>query len=88
MKSLSTRGFINYYGMQRFSTGPVPTHVIGLALLRSDWKLATYLILMPRSGEFDDIAHARQVYKEGNLQEAFRLMPRRAVAERAGEPLT
>lgn len=85
MNTLSTRGFVNYYGMQRFGTAPVPTHAIGLALLRSDWKLAAHLILRERDGEGEDIAHARQVWQEGKAKEALRLMPRRAVAERAGE---
>lgn len=83
MATLKDRGFINYYGMQRFGTAPIPTHVIGLALLRSDWDLAVKLILMPRAGEGDDVAHARQVFDEGKLDEAVRLMPRRAVAEKA-----
>lgn len=85
MATLRTRGFINYYGMQRFGTAPVPTHVIGLALLRGEWALAAQLILMPREGEFDDMQHARIVWLEGKVDEAVRLMPRRAVAERAGE---
>jgi tRNA pseudouridine13 synthase len=85
ISTLRTRGFINYYGMQRFGTAPVPTHAIGLALLRSDWALAVHLILRVRDGEGEDVAHARQVYHEGKLEEAVRLMPRRAVAERASE---
>lgn len=85
MSTLRERGFINYYGMQRFGTSPIPTHAIGLALLRSDWALATHLILRPRDGEGEDVQLARQVWREGKLSEAIRLMPRRAVAERAGE---
>lgn len=85
MSTLSSRGFINYYGMQRFGTSPIPTHAIGLALLRSDWALATHLILRPREGEAEDVQLARIVYGEGKIGEAIRLMPRRSVAERAGE---
>lgn len=85
MLTLRDRGFINYYGMQRFGTSPIPTHAIGLALLRSDWALATHLILRARDGEGEDVQLARQVWREGKLGEAIRLMPRRAVAERAGE---
>jgi TruD family tRNA pseudouridine synthase len=32
--SLAARGFINYFGLQRFGTSAVPTHVIGRALLQ------------------------------------------------------
>lgn len=86
MTTLRERGFINYYGMQRFGTSPIPTHAIGLALLRSDWALATHLILRARDGEGEDIVLARMLWHEGKLNDAIRQMPRRAVAERAGEP--
>ncbi|KAH8830450.1 pseudouridine synthase [Flagelloscypha sp. PMI_526] len=35
---LKAKGFINYYGMQRFGLASVPTHTIGLALLKSNWE--------------------------------------------------
>lgn len=83
MDTLTTQGFINYFGMQRFGTGPIPTHVLGLALLRSNWALAAHLILRPRDGESDDSALARIIFREGKVQEAARMMPRRCVAEKA-----
>lgn len=81
---LSKNGFINYYGMQRFGTAPVPTHCVGLALLQSDWKLATGLILCKREGEGEDIAAARQAWENGDVEKAARDCPRRCVAEKAG----
>ncbi|KAK8953562.1 hypothetical protein KSP40_PGU005532 [Platanthera guangdongensis] len=45
---LGRSGFINYYGLQRFGSGSVPTHLIGAALLRGEWKTAVDLILDPR----------------------------------------
>ncbi|SCZ90248.1 BZ3500_MvSof-1268-A1-R1_Chr1-3g01868 [Microbotryum saponariae] len=83
MSTLREHGFVNYYGMQRFGTAPVPTHAIGLALLRTDWALASHLILLHRQGEGDDVALARSLFHEGKLVEASRAMPRRAVAEKA-----
>jgi tRNA pseudouridine13 synthase len=69
--------------MQRFGTAAVPTHAIGLALLRSDWHLAVSLILRQRSGEHPDADAARRAWlEEGDLDKALRLMPRRIVAER------
>lgn len=85
METLKTQGFINYFGMQRFGTAPIPTHVVGLALLRSDWALAAHLLLRPRDGESDEVALPRLIHLEGKTSEALRLIPRRAVAERASE---
>lgn len=36
--ALTTNGFINYYGMQRFGTGAVPTHHVGAAILKNQFK--------------------------------------------------
>jgi tRNA pseudouridine13 synthase len=83
MSSLRSNGFLNYYGMQRFGTAPIPTHLIGLALLRSEWELAVDLIMSEREGEFEDIALARQQWKEGKRDDARRNMPRRCTAERS-----
>jgi tRNA pseudouridine13 synthase len=69
--------------MQRFGTASIPTHAIGLALLRSDWSKAVDLILRPRPGEAPDIHEARRLWaEERNVNGALELMPRRVVAER------
>jgi len=71
-------------GMQRFGTASVPTHAVGLALLRSDWKRAVDLILQPRPGEDPAVEAARRAWcDDRDLNRAISLMPRRAVAERA-----
>ncbi|KAK9159535.1 hypothetical protein Syun_005876 [Stephania yunnanensis] len=49
--SLGEKGFVNYFGLQRFGNGSVPTHFIGAALLRGEWKTAVSLILDPREGD-------------------------------------
>ncbi|KAI9466883.1 tRNA pseudouridine synthase D [Lactarius psammicola] len=83
MSSVKERGFINYYGMQRFGTAAIPTHSIGLALLQSDWHLAVSLILRPRPGEHPDVLAARRAWlDDGDLDRALALLPRRVVAER------
>ncbi|GAA6025772.1 hypothetical protein JCM11491_001986 [Sporobolomyces phaffii] len=82
MESLRSSGFLNYYGMQRFGTAPIPTHLIGLALLRSEWELAVDLILCAREGEQQDIAVARGLWHAGHRDEARKSMPRRCTAER------
>merc|ERR1712188_117604 len=44
---LEKYGFLNYFGMQRFGTGPVSTDRVGLAILKNDWKRAVELCLRP-----------------------------------------
>lgn len=39
MESLKDRGFINYYGLQRFGNDKeVPTFLIGAKLMQGNWK--------------------------------------------------
>lgn len=72
-----------YIGMQRFGTASIPTHSIGLALLRSDWHRAISLILRKRPGEHPDVEAARDAWLvDGDLDRALELLPRRVVAER------
>ncbi|XP_027350046.1 multisubstrate pseudouridine synthase 7 isoform X2 [Abrus precatorius] len=82
--SLGRHGFINYFGLQRFGSGSVPTHLIGAALLRGEWKLAVDMILDPRDGERNAIAKARKYYKESSdAVGTLRQLPHYLVAERA-----
>jgi len=74
---------IDLLGMQRFGTAAIPTHSIGLALLKSDWHLAVSLILRPRPGEHPDVLAARRAWlDDSDLDRALELLPRRVVAER------
>jgi tRNA pseudouridine13 synthase len=69
--------------MQRFGTASIPTHSIGLALLKSEWQNAVSLIMQTRYGEHPDVEAARNAWLvEGNIDRALQLMPRRVVAER------
>jgi tRNA pseudouridine13 synthase len=69
--------------MQRFGTATIPTHSIGLALLKSDWHNAVSLILRKRPGEHPEVVTAREAWLiDGDLDKALELMPRRVVAER------
>eukprot|EP00921_Rhytidocystis_pertsovi_P018818 GHVQ01029805.1.p1 GENE.GHVQ01029805.1~~GHVQ01029805.1.p1 ORF type:complete len:835 (-),score=102.76 GHVQ01029805.1:2079-4583(-) len=45
VECLKTRGFVNYFGLQRFGATAIGTHVIGAALLKRDWRRAVRLIL-------------------------------------------
>ncbi|KAJ9185855.1 hypothetical protein P3X46_005442 [Hevea brasiliensis] len=82
--SLGRHGFINYFGLQRFGSGSVPTHLIGAALLRGEWKSAASMILDPREGERDVVRKAREYYRESNdIEGTLRQLPRHLIAERA-----
>ncbi|XVF31168.1 hypothetical protein REPUB_Repub16aG0122600 [Reevesia pubescens] len=82
--SLGRHGFINYFGLQRFGSGSIPTHRIGATLLRGEWKAAASIILDPREGERNVISKAREYFKEtGDIEGTLRQLPRHLVAERS-----
>ncbi|KAL8470630.1 hypothetical protein ACS0TY_033256 [Phlomoides rotata] len=82
--ALGENGFINYFGLQRFGSSSVPTHFIGAALLRGEWKAAVSMILDPREGEKDVTKNIREYYKESSdIEGTLRRLPRYLVAERA-----
>ncbi|KAG7630051.1 Pseudouridine synthase TruD [Arabidopsis suecica] len=67
-ESLGKDGFINYFGLQRFGSGLVPTHHVGAALLKGEHV----------------VNDAREYYKEtGDIDGTLRQLPRYLVAERA-----
>ncbi|XP_010463968.1 PREDICTED: multisubstrate pseudouridine synthase 7-like [Camelina sativa] len=83
-ESLGKDGFINYFGLQRFGSGSVPTHHVGAALLKGEWKEAVDMILNPRETERHVVNDAREYYKEtGDIDGTLRQLPRYLVAERA-----
>ena len=90
MDVLLHRGFINYFGMQRFGTGAIPTHHIGILILKNDFKSAIELLFEPRSassssaddGDSLDLLRAKQLYKEGELDKAYWAIPKNCVAEK------
>lgn len=45
--SLRARGFVNYFGLQRFGSGVSPTHETGFALLRGDFADVCRRVLLP-----------------------------------------
>ncbi|XP_057763692.1 multisubstrate pseudouridine synthase 7 [Salvia miltiorrhiza] len=82
--ALGKNGFINYFGLQRFGSSSIATHLIGAALLRGEWKTAVSMVLEPREGEKDATRKIREYYKEsGDIEGTLRQLPRYLVAERA-----
>ncbi|XP_034481080.1 pseudouridylate synthase 7 homolog [Drosophila innubila] len=65
LQSLKERGFINYYGLQRFgNSASVPTYEVGVALLKRDYKLACELILKPRDNDVEFMRAIREAWWE------------------------
>ncbi|OQS01024.1 tRNA pseudouridine synthase D (TruD) [Achlya hypogyna] len=82
VKSWASMGFVNYFGLQRFGTKSIPSHVVGRTLLRKDFKGAVDLILGPKEGDASKIKEARvhfQQYKD--ISAALRMFPPFLVAE-------
>ncbi|SJX64285.1 related to PUS7-Pseudouridine synthase [Sporisorium reilianum f. sp. reilianum] len=90
MDVLRERGFINYFGMQRFGTGAIPTHHIGILILKNDFKGAIDLLFEPRTasgpdaddGDSLDLLRAKQLYRDGELDKAYYAVPKNCVAEK------
>lgn len=87
--ALAERGFINYFGAQRFGTSSVPTHHVGRAILRGDWLEAADLVLRPRTSErADDAQAARRMYAQTGVarrdavRELLKRFPARMEVER------
>lgn len=80
--SLKENGYINYFGLQRFGTFSISTHVLGIFLLKDDWKGAAELILAEQERVLPDSVEARRLWAEtGDAVEAAKLMPRKCSAE-------
>lgn len=82
-KSIKERGFINYYGMQRFGTSSVPTHFIGKLCLLERWKDVVMSILKPREGEPKSSYNARKYFIDtGDVKGSLKKFPKQLHIER------
>ncbi|CAO3631876.1 unnamed protein product [Cunninghamella echinulata] len=82
LNSLKTNGFLNYFGMQRFGTSTVLTHEVGRCILQKKFSEASDLILMPREGDTEAYANARNLWKKTKDASAtLAIMPKRATSE-------
>ena len=82
IEAIKKSGFINYYGMQRFGTGETAAHKIGLYIIRGESEKAVDAIMNPVEGEESRIHEAKIAFQRCDLDKAYELLPRSAVAER------
>eukprot|EP00871_Galdieria_phlegrea_P005984 jgi/Galph1/873/GphlegSOOS_G5685.1 len=47
IEQVKQKGFINYFGLQRFGSGEIPSHQVGFEILRGNYEKANHLILTP-----------------------------------------
>ena len=83
METIRNKGFVNYYGMQRFGTGAIPTHEFGVLIFKGEYQRAIELLMQERKSDSTDMAEAKQFYREGKLDDAWLTMPRNCIAEKA-----
>ncbi|KAK6204299.1 pseudouridine synthase [Scheffersomyces amazonensis] len=62
--SLRDKGFINYFGMQRFGSFSISTHVLGIHVMKEDWKAAAELILSEQELVAPASIEARRIWAE------------------------
>jgi tRNA pseudouridine13 synthase len=76
LHQLNKTGVPNYYGWQRFGTKRPNTHQVGKYLVQNDLKKAVdSYIGNPYPEEQDHLKLARELYDEGQYQEAYQSMP-------------
>ncbi|KAG7380152.1 hypothetical protein PHYBOEH_011545 [Phytophthora boehmeriae] len=84
VRSWETHGFINFFGLQRFGNTSTSYHLLGRAMLRKDYKLATLLLLRPQDGEASKIRAAREHFRQHkDVAAALRMLPPFLIPERA-----
>uniref|UniRef100_A0A8D3BFT4 Pseudouridylate synthase PUS7L n=1 Tax=Scophthalmus maximus TaxID=52904 RepID=A0A8D3BFT4_SCOMX len=76
LENVKARGFVNYYGPQRFGTGQsVQSDRVGLALLKEDMVSAVRLFFTPEEGDDPQSQAKRHFLQTDNAKESLALMP-------------
>ncbi|XP_068611430.1 pseudouridylate synthase PUS7L [Brachionichthys hirsutus] len=83
VENVEARGFVNYYGPQRFGGGQsVQSDHVGLALLKEDTVGAVRLFFTPEEGEEPPSHAKRHFLQTDNAKESLALMPLSKARER------
>ncbi|CCJ30791.1 unnamed protein product, partial [Pneumocystis jirovecii] len=82
LSALKTKGFVNYYGIQRFGTSIIATHVVGILLLKSDWQGAVELLLKEASERIQVSTESKSIWSNiENVKSALKKTPQKYVSE-------
>ncbi|CAK6949906.1 pseudouridylate synthase PUS7L [Scomber scombrus] len=83
VENVKARGFVNYYGPQRFGTGQsAQSDQVGLALLKEDMVNAVHLFFTPEDGDDPQSQAKRHFLQTDNAKESLALMPLSKARER------
>lgn len=70
--SPGNKGFINFYGVQRFGRDGTNSVDVGLLLLKSDWGAAVQRILAPHPADTAEVSAAKEAYFATGARAALR----------------
>ncbi|XP_018540709.1 pseudouridylate synthase PUS7L isoform X1 [Lates calcarifer] len=83
VENVKARGFVNYYGPQRFGSGQsIQSDRVGLALLKEDMVSAVRLFFTPEEGDDPQSQAKRHFLQTDNAKESLALMPLSKARER------
>ncbi|XP_070785223.1 pseudouridylate synthase PUS7L [Enoplosus armatus] len=83
VENVEARGFVNYYGPQRFGSGQsIQSDRVGLALLKEDMVGAVRLFFTPEEGDDPQSQAKRHFLQTDNAKESLALMPLSKARER------
>lgn len=79
---IKEKGFVNYFGLQRFGSSATGTHQVGIHILRGEYEKGCNLILEEHSGAWRETRAAKLHWIEtGDASKTLDMMPGKCVAE-------
>ncbi|CCG84404.1 protein of unknown function [Taphrina deformans PYCC 5710] len=79
---IKEKGFVNYYGLQRFGSSATGTQQVGIHILRGEFEAACNAILEEHSGAWRETKEAKLLWIETrNASKTLDIMPGKCVAE-------
>ena len=86
---LANSGFINYFGLQRFGRMDTQSHLMGLNIIKGNWKELLDMIFSPNCDKEPSVDWKNE-YIQGNFKKAAKLIPKdyyieKSIMERLAE---
>lgn len=82
LEEVKEKGFINYFGMQRFGGSSLPNYLVGLCLIKRNVAQAIEMILSPREDDYITMQPVRQLIVEKKYREAAEILRGPFMAEK------